>query len=203
MTADHRTTAVAADRQPLLRPPSRYTFGFVYVMGLLFSGFFVYLYAGSTDGLAPDKARLQWPGVALLLGLVAMALGGILFALRRHALIVTDTTLIVRAGFYGRAIARSSLNLSGAFEGSLLERTEFTPRWRTNGIGLPGFRAGWFRLRNGNKALVFLTDPFRVTYLPTSLGYVLLLSTDGLLAALREPAAVTPAPAGALQERGG
>lgn len=203
MAADLRTTGISADRQPALRPPSRYTFGFVYVVGIVFSAIFVYVYAASIDGMTADKARLQWPGLALMLGLVLLALGGILFALRRHALIVTDAALTVRTGFYGRVIPRSSLNLAAAFEGSLLERTEFTPRWRTNGIGLPGFRAGWFRLRNGNKALVFLTDPFRVTYLPTNLGYVLLLSTDGLLAALGQPAAIMPAPAGALPERGG
>ncbi|MEP7083146.1 MAG: PH domain-containing protein [Betaproteobacteria bacterium] len=186
-----------------MRPPSRYTFGFVYVVGIVFSGIFVWLYAGSLAGVAADRARFQWPGLALMLGMVLLALGGILFALRRQALIVTDTALTVRTGFYGRVIPRSSLNLAAAIEGSLLERAEFTPRWRTNGIGLPGFRAGWFRLRDGTKALVFLTDPFRITYLPTNLGYVLLLSTDGLLDALREPAALTPAPTDAPPERDG
>lgn len=172
------------------------------MMGIAFAAFFVYLYARSTDGLAPDKLRAQLPGLLLMLALLALALGGILFALRRHALILTDTQLIVRAGFYGRAIPRASLRPDSAFEGSLGERNEFAPRWRTNGIGLPGFRAGWFRLRNGDKALVFLTDPFHVTYLPTAAGYVLLVSTHALLAALREPAALN-ADFGATPGRGG
>ena len=59
-------------------------------------------------------------------------------------------------------------------------------------FGLPGFRAGWFRLRTNEKALVLLTDPFGVTYLPTREGYALLISTTALLGALGA-AAATPA----------
>jgi crotonobetainyl-CoA:carnitine CoA-transferase CaiB-like acyl-CoA transferase len=49
---------------------------------------------------------------------------------------------------------------------------------RTNGVGLPGYRAGWFRLRNGEKALAFVTDVHRVTYLRTTDGYSVLLSVE-------------------------
>lgn len=173
---------------PLI-PPSRYSVGFLYLVALAFSGIFAYLYFSSTASLAPEKARAQLPGLLLLLGLLALALGAILLALRRHALILTETELIFRTGFYARTLHRSSLRPEAALEISLIERQEFAPRWRTNGIGLPGFRAGWFRLRNKDKALVYLTDPFHVTYLPTSEGYVLLVSTTALLAALREPGA--------------
>ena len=166
--------------------PSRYTVGFLYVLALGFSGFFVYLYAGSTDGLAPGKGAEQLMGLALMLGLLALAFAGIWFALHRRALILSDTELAFRTGFYGRTLPLSSLRTESALEVSLVERRDLAPRWRTNGIGLPGFRAGWFRLRNNDKALVLLTDPFHVTYLPTSEGYVLLVSTTALLAALRE-----------------
>jgi hypothetical protein len=172
-------------------PPSRYTAGFLYVLAIGCSGFFVYLYVGSTDGLAPEKARAQLPGLFLMFGLLALAFGGIWFALHRRALILTETELIFRTGFYGRTLLRSSLRPESALEVSLVDRRDLAPRWRTNGIGLPGFRAGWFRLRNNDKALVLLTDPFQVTYLPTTEGYVLLVSTTALLAALREPGAAT------------
>jgi hypothetical protein len=168
-------------------PPSRYTFVFLYVLAIGFSGFFVYLYAGSTDGLAPEKAVAQLQGLILMLGLLALAFAGIWFALHRRALILTETELIFRTGFYGRTLQRSSLRPESALELSLVDRRDLAPRWRTNGIGLPGFRAGWFRLRNNDKALVLLTDPFHVTYLPTSEGYVLLVSTTALLPALRAP----------------
>jgi hypothetical protein len=59
------------------------------------------------------------------------------------------------------------------------------------GTGLPGYRAGWFRLRNGEKALVSLTDTHHVVYVPTSRGFALLLSPaepDRVLAAVRRVA---------------
>ena len=169
-------------------PPSRYTVGFLYVLTILFSGFFVYLHLSSSAGLDPEKARTQLMGLLTMLGMLMLAFVGILFALNRRALLLTDKELIVRAGFYGRTLPRSSLRPEAALEVSLLEYRELGPLWRTNGIGLPGFKAGWFRLRNREKALVLLTDPFKVTYLPTSEGYALLISTNALLAALREPA---------------
>jgi hypothetical protein len=148
----------------------------------------VYLHVSSSAGLDPEKARAQLMGMLAMLGMMLLASGGILFALNRRALLLTDKELIVRAGFYGRALPRSSLQIDAALEVSLVERRDLGPLWRTNGISLPGFKAGWFRLRNREKALVLLTDPFRVTYLPTSEGYALLISTNALLAALRESA---------------
>jgi len=44
------------------------------------------------------------------------------------------------------------------------------------GTGLPGYASGWFRLRNGDKALVYLSDRSRVVYVPTTLGFDLLIS---------------------------
>lgn len=46
------------------------------------------------------------------------------------------------------------------------------------GTGLPGYRAGWFRLRNGEKALLYVTDGSRAVYIPTNRGYSLLLSSQ-------------------------
>jgi hypothetical protein len=62
------------------------------------------------------------------------------------------------------------------------------PAVRTSGIGLPGYGAGWFRLAGGARALVFATDRARLVRVPTTAGYVLLLSADdpdGLVGALR------------------
>jgi hypothetical protein len=51
-------------------------------------------------------------------------------------------------------------------------------RWRTNGAALPGYKSGWFKLADGEKALAFVTDQRRVAYLPTSAGYSLLVSVE-------------------------
>ena len=59
------------------------------------------------------------------------------------------------------------------------------------GTGLPGYKAGWFKLQNGEKALLSLTDTRRAVYVPTSRGFALLVSPaqpDSFVAALRRVA---------------
>jgi hypothetical protein len=90
--------------------------------------------------------------------------------------------------FWGRSIPVESLLLERAAVLDLGESREFAPRFRTFGTGLPGYASGWFKLRNGEKALAYLTRRDSVLYLPTSLGYSLLLSAERpeeLLSALR------------------
>jgi len=55
------------------------------------------------------------------------------------------------------------------------------------GTGLPGYQAGWFRLRNGDRTLVYLTDRSKAVYVQTTDGYGVMLSPqepDKFLAAL-------------------
>jgi len=53
---------------------------------------------------------------------------------------------------------------------------------------VPGYRSGWFRLANGTKALLYVTDPNKVVQVPTTAGYTVLLSvaeTDQFVAQIR------------------
>jgi hypothetical protein len=53
---------------------------------------------------------------------------------------------------------------------------------------MPGYKAGWFKLQNGQKALLFVGDSKRVVLIPVRSGYSLLLSVpdaEGFLTALR------------------
>ena len=62
---------------------------------------------------------------------------------------------------------------------------------RTNGIALPGFQGGWFRLKGGGKVLTAITDRTKVVMIPTTLGYDVMVSAkapDALVAALKRPA---------------
>ncbi len=97
--------------------------------------------------------------------------------------------LRLRGDLYGRFIPRAQLKAAEARRVSS-EDAELKPRVRTWGTGLPGYNVGWFRLRNGEKALLYLTDRSRAVYVPTHAGYSLLLSPadpDGFLRALAEP----------------
>ena len=49
---------------------------------------------------------------------------------------------------------------------------------RTNGVGLPGFLLGWFRLDNGERALIAVTDRGRVVYVPYVEGLLLVSVAD-------------------------
>ena len=78
--------------------------------------------------------------------------------------------------FWGRTIPVERLDVSAARIVDLNRGSDYLPKRRTFGTGLPGYASGWFRLRNGEKALVYLTRGRSVVYLPTSEGYALLLS---------------------------
>lgn len=96
--------------------------------------------------------------------------------------------LRVVAGVYGRTIPLADLDLSGALVVDASADTPLRPRRRINGVGLPGLRGGWYRLADGQKALIFLTRAKKAAYVPTRLGFGLLLGVtdpEGLIAALR------------------
>ena len=53
---------------------------------------------------------------------------------------------------------------------------ELLPGRKTMGTSFSGYQAGWFRLRNGDRALLYLTDRQKAVYVPTTEGYGVLLS---------------------------
>jgi hypothetical protein len=89
---------------------------------------------------------------------------------------VSDAGLRLRGDLYGRMIPAAELRGGAARIIDLSGTPDLQLRRRTTGTAFPGYHAGWFRLRNGEKALVYLTDMHRVVYLPTRKGYSLLLS---------------------------
>jgi hypothetical protein len=130
-------------------------------------------------GIVPASSRVFWA-----VGLLALFLAGTLVLFGYFAYsslhtryVLSERGLEIRGTLYGRLVPASAL-LPGARLVDLRTNRQLAPRLRTNGIGLPGYRAGWFRLGNGEKALVFVTDPRRVVYVPTREGYALLLSPE-------------------------
>lgn len=91
---------------------------------------------------------------------------------------VSSEGLRLRGDFYGRLIPLSALELN---QGRLLDLTmekAYRPSWKTFGSSFPGYEAGWFRLKNKEKALLYLTDRRKAVYIPTKNGYSLLLSPN-------------------------
>ncbi len=123
-----------------------------------------------------------------LLALALVVVGATAFGSQRSSFEVNDTGLVLHGDLYGRAIPRAEIAGGEVRVVNLEHAHELRPVRRTRGTAVPGYRAGWFRLADGRKALLYVTDESRVVYVPTKTGYVVLLSAadpDGLAAALR------------------
>ncbi len=140
--------------------------------------------------IAPAESRYLWfliPVVVILVGAIALVATSVRGAHASRFEIRPDG-LRLEGDWYGRFIPKTQLRVDLARRVDLGYQEELRPRWRRLGTGLPGYQAGWFRLRNGEKALLYLTDRTRAVYIPTTAGYSLLLSPadpDGFLSRLR------------------
>jgi hypothetical protein len=139
--------------------------------------------------ISPASARPLWflGGVCLFLGLVIGVLAFVAYSSRHSRVEVGAENLRIVGDLWGRAVPLQALDLAHARALDLEQAPDFRPSARTFGTGLPGYASGWFRLRNGEKALAYLTQQRSVAYIPTSEGYSLLLSVNvptGLIAAL-------------------
>lgn len=129
------------------------------------------------------------PIFLLVMGLMIALLYAIL-SINQTSFEVTATDIKLNGFFYGRSIPRQELKTAQARIVNVKEDPQLSPKWRTNGLGLVGYSAGWFRLKSGEKALLFLSDPSRAVYIPTTNGYSLLLSPaqpEALLKSLQTP----------------
>jgi len=141
-------------------------------------------------GIAPADTRALWL-IGLIPIFVLVLVGAILTASisgsRGSTFEVSNEGLRIRGDWYGRLIPANQLVRGTAKRVDFAHSPELTPGRRTMGTGLPGYQAGWFRLRNGDRALVYLTDRSKAVYVQTTDGYGVMLSPfepDRFLAAL-------------------
>jgi hypothetical protein len=144
-----------------------------------------------TFPIIPGQVRVLWFALpAVLLGFAAIAtLGYSLSSARTARFEVSSEGLRLRGDFYGRLIPAHALRLDGARAINLRTEPALGPALRTLGTSIGGYKAGWFRLRDGERALLYVTDPTRVAYVPTTNGYAVLVSVAdpaAFLASLRK-----------------
>jgi len=133
---------------------------------------------------------MAW-GVSVLLVAMIALLAYMAYASRHTRFEVSTAGLRIVGGFYGRTIPLGTLAADRARVLDLDRDAAYRFGWRSNGVNMPGYRAGWFRLKNKEKALVFVTDPHRVVYIPTRDSYSVMLSVETpemFLEAVRQPA---------------
>lgn len=126
-------------------------------------------------------ARQLWP----MLAVMALVFVLLAVAINRYSVEIRDGRLLVRAGLHTCRTPLADLDLDAARVVDLAERTELRPMLKVGGTGLPGFRAGWFRMRGGfRKGFYLLTATRNVLWLPRRDGVQLLLSMASPVAAL-------------------
>lgn len=136
----------------------------------------------------PESGGSGWLVLLVFLPLLISIGVGVLFWPRPLRVEVTADAVAIRGSIYGRSVPRSELKLAEARVVNLAHEPALGLRVRTNGVGLPNYRVGWFRLNDWQSALCFLTRTDRVLYLPTTRNYALLVSAQdpgALLTALR------------------
>lgn len=125
-------------------------------------------------------------------GMIFVAVFVLLFwAVKRRRIALTDDVLDVTATLYRHRLPLAALDLDKAQVLDLDAHREFRPLLRTNGLGLPGLRAGWYRSHNFTRMFCLLTTWNRVLVLPEHAGGAILLSAEQpqqLLQALHESA---------------
>lgn len=135
------------------------------------------------------KVWVFFGGIGLLMVGVTALILLMAWGATRAGFEISPEGLHVRGALYGRKLPHSSLLLERARHVDFRVDPDLRPRRRTNGIGLPGYLAGWIKLQSGEKALAFLSDRSRVVYIPTTEGYSMMLSVydpEIFLSRLRE-----------------
>lgn len=124
---------------------------------------------------------LSWQGV-LISGIICIGLSVLILSFgyqgKQATFSLTEQALVIRPGIYGRTIPKEDVRIEGVRVINLDYERNYQARWRMNGAGLPGYSAGWFKLNNGEKALMFVTDRSNVVYIPTRKNYSVLLSVQ-------------------------
>jgi hypothetical protein len=162
-------------------PPGKFALVFLLIMGVMMP-----MIVLTSLVLAARDARviLLAVPVALIFPLVGGAIG---WSIYRRKIRIADKALLT--GIFGwKKVPVSELDLDAAVVLDLEQHRELQPTFKLAGTSMPGYRSGWFRLRDKRTAYLLLTDWRRVLVLPKRDGKVILLSPqrpEALLDALR------------------
>lgn len=128
----------------------------------------------------------------LTLGLGLFLATFFFFGARIVTIEVAGAGVRVSGDVYGRFIPIVEVRTAEARVLDLRGEPSYAPAGRTNGLGLPNYHSGWFRLENRSDALLFVTDWSRAVLVPTTENFDLVVSPadpPAFLSALKEPAA--------------
>ncbi len=133
---------------------------------LLLLGVFMFAYT-FVDG---TKASLLLAAIICLP--IALGFLWLSFAQTQSSIILTDTELLFNVPVYGKRFAFSEIEVDQIQTANLSSDRGVRLFVRSNGVGVPGYQLGWFRLRDTRKALAAVTGD-DVVIIPTRRGYSL------------------------------
>ena len=111
---------------------------------------------------------------------VLLAVSGLFFwfaiAQRSSSVVLSDRDLTLRIPLYGRRIPLEKIKSDQIRILNNHASSPYQLGWRLNGLGVPGYRLGWFSSHGKGRILASVTTP-RVLAIPTRDQYTLLLST--------------------------
>jgi hypothetical protein len=114
--------------------------------------------------------------LVVIISLIIIAVG-IIHSMKNTTLTLTEKEIIIKSIFYGRKIPLDEIIIGEIKPINLDNDKEYNISIRTNGISVPQFKSGWMRLKNGEKALTFITSKNNVVLIPTK-KYLILFSMD-------------------------
>jgi len=146
--------------------------------------------ASTVFPMIPAASKSLWffAIIGLILVGALFMMGWLAWSMQHARFTVSKEGLHLQGDLYGRLIPLKSFKLDEVVVTNLNTDKDYQPTRRTMGTGLPGYAAGWFKLRNGEKALLFVTDRTHVARIPTTEGYSVMLSVadpSALIAELR------------------
>jgi hypothetical protein len=112
--------------------------------------------------------------LGLLLGIGPAILIAAAMGVRNPQAKLGKDGLSIKVSFIDKQWAISAIDRANAALVNLESRQELRPKWKLWGAAMPGLSSGLFKLYDGRKAHVYITDRSKVVYLPTQSGPVLL-----------------------------
>ena len=109
-----------------------------------------------------------------MFGIAPVILIAVLFSSKNPNAVLGTDGLKVKASFINKTWPLAALQRDSIRMLNLDENDGLKPRWRILGVSLPGLNSGLFKLRNGEKAHIYITQKQKVVYIPTQKGSILL-----------------------------
>jgi hypothetical protein len=163
-----------------IKPPPRSTMICLWVI-LTFMAVVMVCFMQMVGGMGWLFGSIFLP-IMLVLTIVVLSTRNTRFKISHNGLDITG-------GWVGQSLSWNELDTSNARMVKFSAEPSLKPKWKTVGLAMPGCCAGWFRLYDKSKALVFLTDEDEAIYLPTRKDFSVLLSAkdnSALLQALQQ-----------------